>query len=257
MFRQLKCTFFLVLPFLISCKTLTSTVMFETEKNFEYTQFAPQKRSDACIKPYDQLSILMATNGGQVLLENLLSYGNNQTSSNTARYDDGLTYMIEKDSIVKIPTLGEVKLAGLTIRQAESVLEQKFSKNYQNPFVKIRIKNRRVIFFFEEGTQGKIVELPQENLTLIEALAKAGGLSPNSKSHKIKLLRGDPQNPQIFQYNIRSLNDLRKTDLVLESNDVVYVEARPRYISKFVGQLQPYLMLLSSSILVYTLFIRK
>lgn len=254
MIQKHRLFIYFLMPFLVSCKTFTSTVMFETNGKYQFETFS-HKYTDVLIKPYDQLSIVMTTNSGQILLEKFIQGSNSNTSY--GKIDDGMTYMVESDSTVKIPTLGSVKIAGLTIRKAEDFLEQQFAVSYQKPFVKIEIKNRRVLLFFEEGTSAKIIDLPRENLTLIEAIAKAGGLSANSKSHKIKLLRGDPHNPKIFQYNIRSIKDLTQADLMLESNDIIYVESRPRYVGKFVAQLQPYLMLVSTSILVYTVFIKR
>ncbi len=220
--------------------------MFETEKDFVFQEFDKSKK-EIIIQKGDQLSIIMTTNKGQALFD-VLSSG-----SGVQQGESSLQYLVAEDSLVKLPTLGFVKIAGLTIRQAETLLEEKFSEFFQNPFVRIRIENRKIMFFFEEGTRGVIVKLPEENMTLIEALANVGGFSENSKSYKIKLVRGDiNNNPQIYRYNIFSAKDLDKANFNLVANDIIYVETRKRYLSKFLTELQPYLILMSTSILVYS-----
>ena len=162
--------------------------------------------------------------------------------------------MIRPDSIVKIPTVGEIKLGGMTKDSAEVLLETELAKYYQAPFVKITITNRNVILFYDEGTYGQKIAIPEGGLTLMEAIAEAGGLSESSKSYKIKLIRGNNKNPEVYNYNIRNLEDFKKANFMLEANDIVYVDSRPRYATKFVKEISPYLTLLTSVIMVYTIF---
>lgn len=237
---------------LIGCKTFSPTQMFDIDGNYPFNEFTKSSK-DFIIKPFDQLEILMATNDGQILLEQTFTTDLNNKRRLTEQ-DEIISYMVGRDSLVKIPTLGRYKLGGLSIRAAEDSLENAFKQNFQNPFVKIKITNRKVLIFFEEGTEGKVISLPEENMTLFEAIAHAGGLSKNSKAYRIKLIRGDNKNPQIFNYNIRSIEEFRKADLNLEANDIIYVDSKPRYLNKLIVELQPYLVLLSSSILIYSIF---
>ena len=98
--------------------------------------------------------------------------------------------------------------------------------------------------------------MKNDNYTLIEALADAGGVSEFGKSYKIKLLRGELTNPEIYVFNIRSVNDMKNANFILQANDIIYVEARPRYASRVVSEISPYLSLMSSILLVYALFMK-
>jgi len=225
--------------------------MFRTDKSFPYSEFKPKSSKNQVLKPNDIISIKMATNEGHVLLEYQLP------NQGTQRYhysnEQNISYLIEPDSLVKIPTLGRIKLGGMTVREAEDYLEELFSENYQNPFVKIKIVNRKVTIFFEQGQNGQILTLPEEDMTLIEAIALAGGMSENSKSYEIKLIRGDiSTNADIYRYNIENAKDLSLYNFALEANDIIYVEARPRYVTKVLSEIQPYLILISTSLLLYT-----
>lgn len=228
--------------------------MFETSKDFKYKEFE-QTPKITILKPFDQIQILMATNNGT----NLLEIGNIDRTSTAANISQGsnqnnLTFMIRQDSLVRIPTIGLIKLGGLQKDSAEIVLEKLLSKYYQDPFVRISITNRNIIMFFEEGTQGMEINIPEEGITLLEALAQAGGLTENSKSYKIKLIRGDNKNPEVYNFNISNLEEFKKANFILESNDILYVDSRPRYINKIITEIQPYLVLITSSVLVYSIF---
>lgn len=245
--------YFLLLSIVFtSCKTLSPTIMFETEKDFEYKAFSNTQKT-TILQPYDQIQIIMSTNNGTALLESSMGQDKGQ---GIGINQGGITYLIRQDSTVKIPTLGLVKLGGLAKDSAEVYLENELSKFYQDPYIRITITNRNVIMFFEEGTQGMEINIPEEGITLLEAIAQAGGLTPNSKAYKIKLIRGDNKNPEVFNFNISSLEEFKKANFVLQANDIIYVDSRPQYVTKVISEIQPYLMLFSTSILVYSIFSR-
>ncbi len=238
---------------LSSCKVIRPTVMFKTGKSFQYTEFAEKPRVTV-LQPFDQLDIIMSTNNGYLLLETESTEGRNYMSN---RQNNSVQYMIRPDSIVKIPTIGEIKLGGMTKDSAETILEQELSKYYQAPFVKITITNRNIILFFDEGTSGQKIAIPEGGLSLLEAIAEAGGLTESSKSYKIKLIRGNNKNPEVYNYNIRNLEDFKKANFMLEANDIVYVDSRPRYATKIIKEISPYLTLITCITMVYSIFGNK
>ncbi|MDR0940968.1 MAG: polysaccharide biosynthesis/export family protein [Bacteroidales bacterium] len=238
----------------LSCKVLTPTVMFETNKDFTFNSFTQTKKA-TILQPFDQLQIIMSTNNGTNLLEFYSNPQNIATGNSTN--NEAITYMIRADSTVKIPTIGLIKLGGISKDSAEVILEQKLSTYYQEPFVKITIVNRSIIMFFEGGTKGTRIPVPEDGITLLEAIAQAGGLTENSKSYKIKLIRGDNTNPSVYNYNVRKLEEFKKANFILQANDIVYVDARPRYARKILAEIQPIVVLFSSAVLVYSVFGNK
>lgn len=233
-----------------SCKLLSPTVMFQTEKDFEYEEFSKISKY-TILQPYDVIQIQMSTNNGSILLESSMPGQSSLTS-----LSQGMTYMINPDSTAKVPTLGNVKLGGISKDSAETFLEQELKKYYQDPFVRITVTNRHIILFFEQGTQGRKINIPEEGISLLDAIAEAGGLTPNSKAYKIKLIRGDNTKPEVFNFNISNLEEFKKANFVLQANDIIYVDSRPQYINKIISEIQPYLVLISTAVLVYSIFTR-
>jgi polysaccharide export outer membrane protein len=197
------------------------------------------------IKPFDKLDLRIYTNDGYQLIdmESSSTVANSQRSSTP--------YLVEYDGVVKVPTLGRVPVSGLTIKKAEELLEQKYSQFYQKPFVLVNVTNRRVVVFNSGSTKGTVLNIENEKFTLIEALAQSGGIDDFSKAYKIKLLRGNLDNPQVYLFNIRSVEEMKKANVVLQANDIIYVEKRPRYVSRTLNELMPFITLANTFFLIY------
>ena len=76
-------------------------------------------------------------------------------------------------------------------------------------------------------------------------------MSDASKAYRIKILRGDIKNPKVYLYNISTLEDIRNSNLVLQSNDIIFVETRPKYIRRVLSEITPYVSLINTVLLVY------
>jgi polysaccharide biosynthesis/export protein len=247
--------YILVLICFSSCKLLRPTEMLTVEDGYKYAEFkAPEK--EYRIAPYDKLNLIVTTNEGF----QLIGMGSGAQNSSVSNQGTSLSFPVEYDGQIKLPILGRLNIAGLTIREAEKTLEEKYAKFYKEPFVIISISNRKVYVFKSGGTIASTVEITSDNFTLIDAVAKTGGLSENSKAYRIRLIRGDiNNNPQVFLYNIYKLKDLQNVNILLEANDIIYIESRPRYVRKVLDEIAPYLSLISTVLLVvgYTTIFNK
>lgn len=226
------------------CKILNPSAMFETPKSFEYKDFE-EEHDEYVIRPFDKLNLRIYTNDGYQLVDMESSSGGQSAARGQS------PYMVEHDGLVKVPTLGRVKVAGLTIKETEEFLEGKYSQYYQKPFVLVNVTNRRVVVFNSGSTSGSVITMTNEKFTLIEALAQTGGIDDFSKSYQIKLLRGDLKDPEVYMFNIRSVEEMKKANMVLQANDVIYVEKRPRYVARTLREITPYITLFNTFILLY------
>ena len=227
--------------FLGSCRSLTSNRMFETKSSYDYSKFKVSEK-EYVIQPFDKLDIKIYTNKGDRLID---VKGASRTQANP------IEYTVEFDGQVKVPTLGRIKLDSLTIREAEKFLEEKYKTYFKDPFVFLEVTNKRVVVFSSGSSKGQVIKITSENYTLVEALAEAGGISDYGKAYRIKHLRGDLNNPEVYKFNIRKLEDIRNINFQVLSNDIIYVEDRPRYASKTLQEITPYLTLFTSIFTVY------
>ncbi|HTA62245.1 MAG TPA: polysaccharide export protein EpsE, partial [Bacteroidia bacterium] len=67
-----------------------------------------------------------------------------------------------------------------------------------------------------------------------------------------KLVRNAKPKPLVYLIDLSTINGLKAGNTVVQANDVIYVEPRPRFISRAIGELAPYLSVFSSLILIYT-----
>jgi polysaccharide export outer membrane protein len=165
-----------------------------------------------------------------------------------------LTYRVEFDGTVKLPVLGYTNVAGLTTREAEVMLEEAFTEFYNRPFVQLRVVNNRVIIFpGGRGGTSSVHFLENSNTTLFEALAKSGGIA-DGKASRVKLIRGDPESPSIYLVDLSTIEGVKNANIVLQANDIIYVEPRERVPQRILENVTPYLSLFTTALLVYSLF---
>lgn len=244
--------FLLIIMFIalsaMSCQTLYPTRMLRTGKEYQYSkvselQSAPQEYK---IARNDELAISVSTNDGEKMLDPLsLSSGGQQVASSS--------YLVDFDGTINMPLIRRVKVEGLTIRELEKSLEQQFSYYFNKPFVKINVKNNRVIIFpGGQGGSSMVVTLDNPNTTLFEALAKAGGIS-DGKSFRIKLIRGDINNRKVYLIDLSKIEGLKQADIVLMANDIIYVEPVNKVPQALLAQIGPYISLLTTLVVIYTL----
>jgi polysaccharide biosynthesis/export protein len=203
------------------------------------------KRQEYVIAPNDVLQINMTSKDG----ESLLAGGGEGASS-------GLSYTVEYDGQIKLPILNRTPIAGKTLREAEKMLEEIYSPYFNEPFVQLKVSNKRVILFFGgQESHSSVVLLNSDNTTLFEVMAQSGGVQ-GGKAHNIKLIRGDLKNPKIYKIDLSTIKGMTEADMVLQANDIIYIEPRNQISQKIVGAIAPYLTLFSTFLAVYAIFKR-
>ncbi|MCX6270405.1 MAG: polysaccharide biosynthesis/export family protein [Bacteroidetes bacterium] len=239
---------FVSVIFLSSCKQMYPTQMLRTGRNYQYSKLPDQTVHDEYrLAPNDEVSIMVTTNNGEKMLDPSGMGG-------SAAGGAGNTYMVEFDGTINIPVLRRIPVAGLTLRETEKLLEEKLTYYFNNPYVKVKVTNNRVIIFpGGQGGTAQVLKLENPNTTLFEALAQAGGIS-EGKAYRIKLIRGDPSNRKIYKIDLSTIEGLKQADMVLMANDIIYIEPLFKIPQTVITQVSPYLALISTLLVIYALF---
>lgn len=231
----------LFLALLSSCdRYLFRNQMLRIGPGFEYSKFEDIIETEYRIAPDDKVNVRLYTNDGSGMI-NVQSGGSVLVGGNAS-----FLINVESDGFAKLPLFGRIYVAGLTIRQAEMLIEDKFSEFYNNPFVLLTVNNKRVMIF--AGTLTSVVPLTNDNTTLFEVLALNGGIPGDGKADRIKLIRGDLKNPEIYKIDLSTLNGIKAANLVLQANDIIYIEVRKGYVRRVLSELAPYLSILTTII---------
>lgn len=225
--------------------------MLRTASDFKFDNFADSTQiNEYRIAPNDEISFKIFTHNGEKMVELMSTSGGAGQQTGNA----GLTYQVEYDGQVKLPIIQRVKISGMTIRDAELFLEQQYTAYLNKPFVQLKVTNNRVIVFpGGEGGSAKVIQLENANTTVFEALAMAGGIA-DGKANNIKILRGDLKNPKVFKIDLSTLEGVKRANLAVQANDIIYVEPREKYAQRFMSEIAPYISIITTGLLIYGLF---
>ncbi len=168
------------------------------------------------------------------------------------------SFTVDNDGTVNFPVLGKVTLAGLTKLEARAKLQDLYSNSLlKNPIIDLKIVNLKVTLLGDFGQRGKFL-LEKEQTTLIDLLGDVGGLSPQADPRKIKIIRGDRNNPEIIYVNLQNINSLGSKRLILQNNDIIYAYRRKTHeraesFQNFNLFVQPALILFNTALIIYNL----
>ncbi|HEX4887444.1 MAG TPA: polysaccharide biosynthesis/export family protein [Luteibaculaceae bacterium] len=244
--------YFLLALALGACN-INSNIMLKDSKNVRYSAPPLQEIREYRIAPFDQLTFRFYKNNGFEILgvQDLEGKGGG-ASSQSAQMGNMTPYYVEADGNIKLPYLGKVNLVGKTVREAEAYLEERYGEIFVKPFIILNVINRRVIVSTGNGNSS-VVQLSNTYVSVLEALALAGGVDPRGKVKNIKVIRRTAQGNEIYRLNLRTLDGLAMANMPVEANDIIYVEPRKNIASEIAVQLAPYLTLLSTAVLVFSL----
>lgn len=243
--------FFLTVFAFSSCKVFRSNLMLNTPRNYTYDKIGDSIiKQSYRIESNDIVQVRIFSNDGFKIID----LANSTNNFNRVDFD----YLVDRDGTAKLPLVGRIKLAGLTISEAESYLEQVYTEFYVKPFVTAKVINKRVIVFPGNGGKAQVLNLQNGNTTVIEALALSGGIQEDGKAYKVKLIRNDGTNkPKVFLMDLSKIEGINVGNSVVMANDIIYVEPRYRFAKTIVAEIAPVLTLLSSTVIIYSLFIKK
>ena len=133
---------------------------------------------------------------------------------------------VDQRGSITLPLIGNVRLAGLTQVQAEQRLAQLLGANLlQNPQVSIFIKeftNKRITVGGEVKNQGVF---PLEGkVTVLQAIALAGGLGERAKSDSISLFRKEGSGTRVYYLDLNLIRSGEISDPFVMNDDRIVVQ---------------------------------
>ncbi|MFT5777889.1 MAG: polysaccharide export outer membrane protein [Crocinitomicaceae bacterium] len=165
--------------------------------------------------------------------------------------DDETEYTVRQTGDVKLPIVGLVQVSGLTISECEDTLADRYSGQYDSPFVQVRVTNQRVIVFPGNGSDAKVIPLLNSNTTLMEALAQAGGITDRGKANSVKLMRKQFGKRYVYQLDLSTLEGgLQYVDMIVQANDYIYIEPTPELSKEIAEDIVPIASLISSAFFI-------
>jgi polysaccharide export outer membrane protein len=212
--------------------------MFRVSDGDKITREIENIEANYSIQKNDLLQLEVYTNKGERIVDPNMAEV--QTSENTGNETVSRTYLVNSDGLVKFPLIGDIKLDGLTIRDAEDLCTREYAKFYKEPYIILKYSNKRVIVLGAVG--GKVIPLQNENMKLTEIIALAGGMDINGKATNIRILR----DKEVIVADLSTIAGYQKFNIFVKPNDIIYVEPVRRPFIEALRDYGPVLGFISS-----------
>jgi polysaccharide biosynthesis/export protein len=150
------------------------------------------------------------------------------TNSSLAAQSTG--FLVDRNGEVELSLIGKLKVSGLTTYQARELIREKAAEVYKQPNVQLRFANFKVSVLGEVNAPSAYT-LPNEKVTILDALSLAGDLTIYGKRENVLIVRDNDGKKEFARLDLNSSNIFNSPFYYLKQNDVVYVEPNKRKVS--------------------------
>jgi polysaccharide export outer membrane protein len=134
-------------------------------------------------------------------------------------------YLVSDDGFIQFPVLGNIKAAGLTKNELKQFITKSLldKKQLVDPIVSVRFINFKVTVLGEVKNP-TVINVPNEKISLLEAIGLAGDLTIYAKRDNVLVIREEGESKVIKRLNLNSNELFSSPYYYLKANDVVYAE---------------------------------
>lgn len=228
------------LPFIsliaISCLVFNSC---STPKNITYFRDIPDtisKRTitqigynSLLIKPDDILQVSIQTldpvSTGMLNQEsaNPLPASGNANQPVSAASSAVTGYLVDKNGYIILPLVGKVDVNGKSTSEVRDIIQAKAAQFYRDPVVSVRFANFKITVL-GEVTRPSTYVMPNEKVSVLDALGMAGDLTIFGKRENVLLIRESSANKEFVRLNLNDSKLFSSPYYYLQQGDVIYVE---------------------------------
>lgn len=154
--------------------------------------------------------------------DNMLRVGN-QGNNNGGLNDPYLTgYNLDRDGMIEINSLGKVEAAGLTTIELKKRIEELISPNIKDIGVSVKLSGIPFTIYGEVNNPGPQL-VRQYDLTLLEAIARAGDLTINANRNHVLIMRQYPDGVKIHEVDVTGREFIKSELFFVQPDDLIYV----------------------------------
>jgi polysaccharide export outer membrane protein len=215
-------------------------------------------------KYFPQIQDINITYSSKIVPNDILNidiYNMNQKSnimmqdlkySNTNNVKEDNSYIVYSDGTIILPLLNSVYIEGLTIKELNEALTNKYKAFLKAPYIKATIKNHK-IFVLGEVLKRGVVPIEGETISVIEAIAKSGGLTDHAVRNRIRIISEDAGKYHLHTLNLNKLNTLNSHNLMLKNNSILYIE--PKSTKAIRVSINDYLPIIQAASSIFSTFL--
>ena len=232
---------------LTACTNTGEAIYFSNLSSNQYKSI--DENIEPIIQKNDLLSITISSLNPQA------SEIFNDPTSNTTRTTSALNtlttapgYLVNQDGYIQLPLLGNIKAAGITKSTLKQNLEKELTRRklLLEPSVDIRYLNYK-ISVIGEVQNPSVFTVPNEKITLLEALGLAGDLTIYANRKNVLLIREEQGVKNLIRIDLTTDELFKSPYYTLKSNDIVYVEPNKTKIAS-AGAFRQWMPIVLSSL---------
>lgn len=181
---------------------------------------------DYKIQPRDILYITVKamTPDGKIMdfLSSTGTYmGGNQMQSDAGGFFSG--YDVKSDGNIILPVIGMIKVEGLTLDGARSLVQTSANIVFNNSTVECKLLSFKFTVIGEVRAPGAYINY-NNYLTVLEAIGRAGGVGDFGNRDNVLVIRPIDKGTKTFRLNLQDKNILSSEAYFLLPNDIIIVE---------------------------------
>lgn len=181
------------------------------------------------IKPGDVLSIQVSSLNSDAsaffnpYAPSAMVNGRTQQQTNTSGLPEMAGYPVAASGEIELPLVGRLTVGDLTVSECSALIKQKLTPFLKEPTVNVRNQNFR-ISVLGEVTRPALFTIPNDQITLIEALSLAGDATIYGRRDNVLVIREENGKKTFSRVDLTQRNLFRSPYYYLHPNDIVYVE---------------------------------
>lgn len=160
-----------------------------------------------------------------------------------------LSYRIYPDGTIDIPFVKQVKVVGLTLKEAAVAIEKRFKELIPDAAVKVSIMNKNFTVIGEAGVG--VYNIPREKFTIYQALSMSGELNHAGDFKHVKIIREKYDGTEVLEFDIRPASIIESKYYYIYPNDIIYIQKSASSFYKIENNWGSFLGLISTSLSLF------
>lgn len=205
---------------IVSCASKKNILYFQDIDSVENLNSSIEY--EPIIRKNDLLSITVSSvdkKSAQPFNLPIIATGNGDVITGSQRIQ---SYLVDANGNIEFPVLGSIHLADLPKINAVEFLKSEISKYVKNPIINLRITNFKVSVL-GEVTQPGTFSIPDERITILEALSRAGDMTILGKRKDVLLIREENGKKTYNKIDFTKSSIFNSPYYFLQQNDVLMV----------------------------------
>ncbi len=213
---------------LTGCTSARELVYFQKDSFSNSTQTILEQ-APLTIRTGDVLSIQVSSLNPEAA-DFFNPYTNSATENKTAYQFTGTNplppavgYLVDPEGTIEMPLIGKIEVRNQTVSQAAGTIRERLKKYLREPTVSIRNQSFR-ISVLGEVTRPSLFTIPDDHITLLEALSLAGDITIYGRRDNVLLIREQNGQRSFIRIDMTRRDLFRSPHFYLRPNDTIYVE---------------------------------